>query len=589
MIFYKKRNIRIALFILIFISNINVIFGQISPRENAKLNYTQVMFEYPEIKNVSSYCIQVAENPSTNDFEKNITLTQKDSTTATLVNGLNFGSKYQWRYIAYNKSNQIIHTSKIYTFEILPLNHINKSIYRFTINKQVTDDGLLLLDGPRIAINLKGEVVWFLPVDSISTRCLRMTKEGSITYIATNYNYTNTGTEINIHGDTLWKTPSADKNLIGDSVNTYHHELVKLSNGNYMTMLNKYVLSNKRITANKICYSTIIEFDKMNNVVWHWSSENCIHDTDLFYTGDNYDKITINGMVRIFDAGHFNGFYLDELNDILYISARDISRIIKVDRKTGKILMNYGSKMPSGEAKYANDLFKFMHSPLLLPDGNIAVFSNNLRSNKSPKFVPASVVIFSQPKTQKDSSLKVWEFKCNFDTLYKSFSFGSGNVEYLDNKNFLVNMGDPIGRIFEVTPDKKVIWDCYPEVYSNLYSNWMPLYNYRVNYTKSLYPVYFTINNSINSDTLNDIKNPKIFFKINNEGSSNDSYIISYFINNKAYKPINTDIVPSNKTIDIEINLKKENLNHKDILITVCSSLNPKYKKELKFYIDYKN
>jgi hypothetical protein len=291
-------------------------------------------------------------------------------------------------------------------------------------------------------------------------------------------------------------------------------------------------------------------------------------------------------MTRIFDAGHCNGFYFDEKNNIIYVAVRDLSRIIKVDRSTGDILANYGEKFPSGEAKYANGFFKYMHSPKLLPGGDILVFNNNMSGDKSPKKTVASVVIFTQPKSKNDTCHKKWEFKCDFDKLYNSFSYGSGNVDYFDNQDILVNMGDPVSRIFEVTPDKKVIWDCYPEMYTTFYSTWVPAFNYRVSYTRSLYPVYFTLTNSFNMDTIHFKKNLHLTFNVNNEGSRPDSYLIKYFINDKELKTLETENILPNSSEPVDFNFKNIDIENKKLLIIVNSKSNKKLVRKLNFYID---
>ena len=43
------------------VNNINIPDDNISPKNNAKLNYTQVMFDYPEIKKAIIYKVQIAE------------------------------------------------------------------------------------------------------------------------------------------------------------------------------------------------------------------------------------------------------------------------------------------------------------------------------------------------------------------------------------------------------------------------------------------------------------------------------------------------------------------------------------------------
>jgi hypothetical protein len=270
----------------------------------------------------------------------------------------------------------------------------------------------------------------------------------------------------------------------------------------------------------------------------------------------------------------------------LYVSVKNLSRIIKVDRKTGKLLASYGEKYPSGQAKFANGFFNYMHAPSLLPDGNILVFNNNNHEKSLKSRKASSVVVFSEPKSEKDNSEKIWEFSCKFDSLYDPYSVRTGNAIYLNNNDVLVNMGDPVSRIFEVTRNKKIVWDCYSEKYSEEKKCWLPSCNFKISYAGSLYPVYFTTSDYFNPDTLKFKNNLKYNFKINNEGSDPDRYIVKYYLNSALIKTYCTDFVLPGKSTNAEIIFKKENINHKKVNISVYSFADPGFKRELNFYID---
>jgi hypothetical protein len=75
--------------------------------------------------------------------------------------------------------------------------------------------------------------------------------------------------------------------------------------------------------------------------------------------------------------------------------------------------------------------------------------------------------------------------------------------------------------IFEVSPEKKVVWRCGFEQFDEANVRWKDIMNYRCSYASSLYPCYFTLQNGHFEN-----KNGKqvIGFRINNEGTEDFMY-----------------------------------------------------------------
>jgi hypothetical protein len=563
--------------------------GQIFPSQNARLNYTQVMFEFPEVKSASDYFVQVAENSVDSNFIKSIIIQKHDSSNATLISGLNFGRYYQWRYVAFNKDGNIIHVSKLFSFKILKNNLVDENFYRYKINKKEVDDGLIFLDNSLVAIDRNGTPVWFLPNKILNGAIdIKMTKAGTITLLSNRYKLGfEDGLEVSLTGDTLWKTPH-DIHIFGDTLEYFHHNFTRLNTGNYMVMGNKFVKPKKDIKADLIGYGTLIEFDPAHNVVWSWDSEknNTFSDTDVYFPPNLCSYFYINYFTRkIYDPFHSNGFYYDEKNDIIYFSIRLLSRVSKIEKHTGKILAEYGEKFPSGKADHANGFFNYQHAPVLLPGNKLLVFSNNNFEGIDRKNLKISkAVIFSQPEKNNKESEIAWEFSCKVDSLSNGCSIRTGNVAVLDNGNYIINTGGPEGRIFEVTRDKKIVWDCSPELYSKNNESWLPSSNFKVSFSKSLYPVYFTVNNSFNPDTFSFKKKTHFEFKINNKGTDPDCYLIIYKVNGQLYKKFVTCAILPGKSEIIEANFKKSKAANEQISIIISSLANPQFKRELYFY-----
>ena len=189
-----------------------------------------------------------------------------------------------------------------------------------------------------------------------------------------------------------------------------------------MILGNKPVYSKTNFDADIVFFGTVIEYNPQKNVVWKWYSQQCFSDKyiyDYSKINDNLFKNTFNR--RVYDQAYINAFYLDEKNDLLYISFKYISRVIKLKKSTGKVLASYGEDIQSGETNYANGFFQYIRTPILLPDNNIALLSNNSFSEKKNTFNPATVVVFSQPDKNSNVSKKIWEFSCDFDNLYAGY------------------------------------------------------------------------------------------------------------------------------------------------------------------------
>lgn len=70
---------------------------QIKPAPGAKLNYTQVMLEYDPIGNATEYVVEISAGHIGGTNLERIKEV-KDRSTATLIENLNFGSSYVWKY-----------------------------------------------------------------------------------------------------------------------------------------------------------------------------------------------------------------------------------------------------------------------------------------------------------------------------------------------------------------------------------------------------------------------------------------------------------------------------------------------------------
>jgi hypothetical protein len=538
------------------------------------------------------------ENIRENREEKNSLIDQLDSSGVTIIGNLSFGKSYGWQVFAYDSIGRQIGRSENYSFTITRSPWLDSTRFRTRIINNDTADnagGLVCLDFMRTIIDRQGFPVWFFPETNAeiktapTIRDLRFTHDGNITFL----------TERNIYecdelGKILWKGPD-DGKISGDTSEFYHHCFRKLNSGNYMVLGNKYVyvkipyaLDSSKYNQDpdikmmnselykKVEFGTIIEYDSSGKVLWSWDSQHYLSLEDIFYRKMTADMPLVNA--------HLNSFDIDEKTGIVYAGFRNFNRVVVIDKETGQVLNSIGAKMPSGEARSGDGFFIQQHDSRILPNGNLAVFNNDSVSKEG---VVSSVIIFSLPKSLEEESRILWKFNCNFDSLTNGKSPKFGNITALPNGHFLVCMGS-LNRLIEIDDNNKIYWDCFTEnsVDGKI---WQPFADYRANFTSSLYPCYFSIENMLPSDTITNSKNSgtSIYFKIVNEGSNADSYNI-LFKNDKNIDPERVELKDVNPgtTQRMVIKIKKKNLTAaQKLTINVISVTNPKLSRQLDYVI----
>jgi hypothetical protein len=340
--------------------------------------------------------------------------------------------------------------------------------------------------------DMNGRPVWYMPtIDGLNNESLRdvrdmkLSPQGTITFLLNNIPY-----EINYNGEVLWKGPD-DGRISGDTSEHYHHEFTRLNNGNYMvlgTELAKWKLpdsvsrtllqdgrtiydSTEHAWYMKLEFGTIIEYNANKEPVWTWRSVNYFRASDV--------QSKINGNLRSRDV-HENSFFFDERSKIIYVSFRNISRILKVQYPQGNVINAYGDKYNNaGVAENKNNLFCNQHSVKRSSNGHLYLFNNNF-CNKGA--VP-KIVIVEEPNDGKSDLKKIWEYDCPMEggATFARVPFASGGnvLELADHDMFASVTNDVYADIFIVSADKKILWSAIPEKYNLVEVNWDPLFQYR--------------------------------------------------------------------------------------------------------------
>ena len=376
------------------------------PQPNARLNYTQIMFEHTQVDGADAYVIEVAEANDANSF-LHCVVGHKDSSTAVMLQGFEFGKKYIWRFTGlYN--NKELGWNGPYRFEILSSPFVDKKLFRVRVlqnDSQLSNGGLVILDVSGTIIDPKGNFVWFFP-EKAGTENSR-TVESFVNLQNHDMQFTPTGTitslvgrmpqERDLNGNVTWQAPPGNLGM-NDSLNpgqpyNYHHCFKKLKNGHYMVIDMEYFIladsltknwraanasnPNKAAIKNLVVASEIIkEFDRSGNLVWSWNARDYVATVPK---PGNLPGEPDPTWLDHSTIGHINAFDVDEDSGFVFAGFRDFNRVIKIDKATGKVVCAWGEGMRYNGEPNGDGFFMKQHGAQLLHDRNLAVFNNNYK------------------------------------------------------------------------------------------------------------------------------------------------------------------------------------------------------------------
>lgn len=442
----KKPLLQLLLLILFFSKTQALIL----PAENAVVYSTSVYFEESIVPKASSYKLFIFEDSLLNVPVK-LNGQKSCSWPAFIAGELGWAKKYFWKIQAFAPDGKLMSDGKTHAFRITAIKSVNFDEVKMRVNKNLTgrnSGGYIFVDNSRCLFNREGKAVWTVPpvtgiVDENAqqVRDFKMTKEGNITFIAERVPL-----EIDFDGRVIWKAPFPFY-YKGDSV-FYHHEFRKDNTGNYYVLggrllyrklllkLPDEVVKNEdmvKITDSAVYRKTevsmVLKFNKEGKLIWSWDSNDYIQDVDLNYKRNGEGFPNFNS--------HANAFSIDEKTGILYVGFRDLSRIVQVDMKTGKVLNSYGEKYPSGDAKMANDLFRAQHDAGATGRGTLLIFNNNgARVNTREGRGGISSVIEMRLTPAKPGDILLWQFNLDFDTLTRGKSLKAGNINEMKMVTF---------------------------------------------------------------------------------------------------------------------------------------------------------
>ena len=230
-----------------------------------------------------------------------------------------------------------------------------------------------------------------------------------------------------------------DGNIIWKYEDSYmHHDFCRMDNGN--TMVLRWVQIPDEITAKVrgglpgtehegvMWADSFQEITPAGEVVWEW----------LGYEHLDPEVDVICPLCPRSEWTHANACFVLPDGDIL-TTFRRTDNIAIIDKGTGDIKWRWGV----GELAHP-------HDPTLLDNGNILVFDNGAHRRMATSNY--SRIVEVNPKTEKIE----WEYQAHPRYLFHGLLISG--CQRLPNGNTLICEG-PKGRLFEVTPDKEIVWE----------------------------------------------------------------------------------------------------------------------------------
>jgi len=295
-------------------------------------------------------------------------------------------------------------------------------------------------------------------------------------------------------GSLNWRVRLATRNYI------QHHDMVKLDNGNVLTLVWERVSTNQAIALGRnpehvaengnFWFDGIVEINPMTaEIVWEWSNRHhLIQDFDAGkpnygVVADHPELLDINvidfendGSVSD-DWTHFNALDYNPELDQMVISSPALDEVYIIDHGTtpyesqgpaGDFLYRWGDPQNYGrgtedDRKLLNQHDVHWIKPGLPGAGNLMIFNNG-----DGMVRPYSTVIEFRPEMNEDGSYVLnegeaygpeelaWEYAPPEEEHF--FSFFISGAQRLPNGNTLVNQGAG-AKVREVTADGEIVWE----------------------------------------------------------------------------------------------------------------------------------
>ena len=519
---------------------LSIIFGQdFVPNNNQSLNQTQIFFKWPQINNSILYRLYINDNQNFYESDSN----------SIIINDFEWDSAYSWYVCGFNNSNNMIDCYDELYFNIrsLPTNYpANVNILEFNESEYLA--GVTLLDyeslGFSVVLDQTGKAIWIsdnLNFNDSKIWATQFLLNGNIVGFGPGVGY-----ELNIDSEITFQT---DENF------EIHHQFYKTKNNSYF-FIQAEVQYHPCPDECEPEYPDIIpwqgdkfiEIDELGNILWEWSTFDYLSLNE--YNPYWVERFMIQwdfGGNPDFDWTHSNSVYFDEDESIVYVSIRNLSRIIAIDYNTKEILWHIGDSNFMEEVFFDYDFeFSHQHSAQITNNKNLLFFDNG-RFNE----LEVSRCVEIEFDDNFNSAELIWEHVLPSDML----TLSRGECDRLNNGNTLISVGRT-GNVLEVNNQNEIVW--HLNVNNDL---GVETTIYRSDRIPNLYPNIFSfeVNNlfgSYNDNYHISYNDNDIEFNLYNKGWSNQLFVYELLdINENILYSSQIDLSAfSNQNINIPIN-----------------------------------
>ena len=472
--------------IIIFLS-LSILFSNpFIPSNGQEINYTQVFFKWPPIPQINEYQLKIFEDGQNEE----LFIGYSEFNSLLVENILSWDNSYIWEVCGIESYSNLCLDQNYFTINPLPEYHPDE-IHITSYNENFYQQGINILDfeslGYSLAIDEYGNVIWFADKNNFYNSKIisaELLNNGNFTGFSYGRGY-----EFTIDSEIIFETPG-EFNV--------HHQISKTNSNTYFILDAEIEYHpcpdecNSEFSEFPIPWQgdRYIELNDLGEVIWEWNTFNGINLSEY----NPYYAETYNGSIE-FDWTHSNSILYDPLSESIYISIRNLSRVISIDYITGEINWSLGESEYMENPDFENEIgFSQQHSVQLTENGNLIFFDNGRYQN--PELSRCVEVAFNN---QQEPYL-VWEH-----ILPDSMFTGSrGECDRLSNGNTLISAGRT-GNVIEVNNNNEPIWNLKAidnhgnniSIYRtqralNIFPN---IFSFIINNLDGEYPSYSIINN----------------------------------------------------------------------------------------------